>query len=76
MKTLTLKVNDKVPQELDLIKDAEGLGNRTATFIFLIKYYLLTKSSSLDQSIALCNHFLDKIDFDSLPSLEEQLKDV
>lgn len=76
MKTIILKVNEKIPKELDLIKEAEGLGSRTSTFIFLIKYYFLTKKRSLDQTIKVFDALLDQIDLDSLPSPEEQLKDV
>ncbi len=76
MKTIILKVDEKIPQELDLIKEAEGLGNRTSTFTFLIKYYLLTKKNSLDSSIQLLNRLLDKLDTKNLPSMEEQLSDV
>ncbi len=76
MKTLIMKVNEKIPQELDLIKEFEGLGNRTATFNFLIKYYLLTKQNFLDNSIVKLNSLLDKTNLDNLPSAEDQLKDV
>lgn len=76
MKTIVLKVDDKIPRELDLIEEEEGLGNRTATVTFLIKYYFLTKKSSLDQSIAILDRLLDKIDAEKLPSAREQLKDV
>ncbi|OGJ52381.1 hypothetical protein A2335_03625 [Candidatus Peregrinibacteria bacterium RIFOXYB2_FULL_32_7] len=76
MQTIVLKVDDKIPQEIDIIKEAEGLGNKTATFIFLIKYYFLTKNKSLDNSIEIFNKLLDRIDINSLPSAEEQLVDV
>ncbi|MCF7830556.1 hypothetical protein K9M41_00965 [Candidatus Gracilibacteria bacterium] len=76
MKTLIMKVNEKIPQELDLIKEYEGLGNRTATFNFLIKYYLLTKQNFLDNSIEVLNKLLDKTDLGDLPSAEEQLKEI
>jgi hypothetical protein len=77
MKTMIMKVDEKIPKELDLIKESEGLGNRTSAFTFLIKYYFLTKKDSLDRSIATLNHLLDKkVDVDNLPSAEEQLKDV
>lgn len=71
-----MKVDDKIPAELDLIKAAEGLGNRTSTFTFLIKYYLLTKGRSLDNSVEFFNKILDKFDIDSLPSAKDQLSDV
>lgn len=76
MTPLTFKVNPKIAKELDLIKEEEGLGNRTATFTFLIKYYLLTKKGTLDQSVEFMERLASKIDFDSLPSAEEQLKDI
>lgn len=76
MKTIIFKVNEKIPQELDLIKESEGLGNRTSTFTFLIKYYNLTKNNKLDNSIDHLNKLLEKIDINSLPSAEEQLKDI
>ena len=76
MKAIMLKVDDKIPKELDLIQDSEGLGNRTSTITFLIKYYFLTKKSSLDQSIQLFDKLLDRMDFSKLPSAEEQLKDI
>ncbi len=31
MKSIMLKVDDKIKQELDLIKNEEGLGTQTAT---------------------------------------------
>lgn len=76
MSKILFDVNEKIPQELDLIKENEGLGNRTSTFTFLIKYYFLTKKNSLDNSIQLMDKLLDKIDVDKLPSAEEQLADV
>jgi len=76
MKTIILKVDEKIPQELDLIKETEGLGNRTSAFIFLIKYYFLTKNKDLDGSIAILNNLLDRVDTKKIPSAEEQLKDV
>jgi hypothetical protein len=76
MKTIIMKVDEKVPHELDLIMEAEGFGNRTATFNFLVKYYFLTKKDSLDSSIQMLNNLLDKIDTESLPSARDQLKDV
>ena len=76
MKTIILKVNEKIPQELDLIKEAEGLGNRTSAFTFLIKYYFLTKKDTLDRSIQTLNSLLDRIDVASLPPAEKQLKDI
>ncbi len=54
----------------------KGLKNRTSTFIFLIKYYLLTKKDSLDNSIAILNNLLDKKDTSSLAFAEEQPKDI
>jgi len=76
MQAIALKVNDKIPRELDIIQEEEGLGNRTATITFLIKYYFLTKRNSLDQTIALMDQLLDRIDFRALPSPEEQLKGI
>jgi len=76
MTSLIFKVNDKIPKELDLIQEEEGLGNRTSTLTFLVKYYFLTKKSSLDQSIQLMDKLLDRIDTSKLPSPQEQLKDV
>ena len=76
MKTIILKVDEKIPQELDLIKSSEGFGNRTATFAFLIKYYFLTKQNSLGHSIKFLDSLLDKVDTNNLLSAEEQLKDI
>lgn len=76
MKTILMKVDEKIPQELDLIQENEGLGNRTSTVTFLIKYYFLTKKNSLDFSIELFDRLLDKIDVSKLPSAKNQLKDV
>ena len=76
MSTIVLKVDDKIPQELELIQAQEGLGNRTSTITFLIKYYLLTKKSSLDQSMQLMDRFLDRLDLSKIPSHREQLKDL
>lgn len=76
MKSILLKVPPKIPEELNRIQEEEGLGNRTSTITFLIKYYLLTKKSALDQSIDVLDKLLDKIDIQRLPSAREQLKDV
>lgn len=76
MSTIVLKVNDKIPQELDMIEEEEGLGNRTSTITFLIKYYFLTKKTALERSLAVMNKLLDRIDVKKLPSPEEQLKDL
>lgn len=75
-KSIILKVPTKIPEELDRIQEEEGLGNRTSTVTFLIKYYFLTKKSSLDQSIYILDKLLDKIDVKKLPSANDQLKDV
>lgn len=75
-KSILLKVPPKIPEELDRIQEEEGLGNRTSTVTFLIKYYFLTKESALDQSIHVLDKLLDKIDVKKLPSPHEQLKDV
>lgn len=76
MPAISLKLNEKIPKELDLIQEEEGLGNRTATIIFLVKYYFQTRKSSLDQTITLMDRLLDNIDTDKLPSAREQLKDL
>lgn len=76
MTQIILKVSDKIPKELDIIQDEEGLGNRTSTVTFLIKYYFLTKKNSLDQSIQIMDKLLDRIDAGKLPSAKEQLKDI
>jgi hypothetical protein len=76
MTSLIFKVNDKIPKEIDLIQEEEGLGNRTSTLTFLVKYYFLTKKNSLDQSIQIMDKLLDRIDASNLPSAKEQLKDV
>ncbi len=76
MPSIVLKVSDKIPQELDLIQEQEGLGNRTSTITFLIKYYFLTKKSALDQSIQIMNSLLDRLDTQKLPRAKDQLKDV
>lgn len=76
MTSIILKISDKIPKELDIIQDEEGLGNRTSTIIFLIKYYFLTKRNSLDQSMQIMDKLLDRIDIGKLPSAKEQLKDV
>lgn len=76
MTSIILKVSDKIPKELDIIQEEEGLGNRTSTVTFLIKYYFLTKKNSLDQSIQIMDKLLDRIDANKLPSAREQLKDI
>lgn len=76
MPSIVLKVSEKIPQELDLIQEEEGLGNRTSTITFLIKYYLLTKKNSLDQSIQVLDTLLDRLDVSRLPSAKKQLEDV
>lgn len=76
MKTLIFKVDEKIPSELDIIQQEEGLGNRTSTMTFLVKYYFLTKKKSLDQSIQILNALLERLDADKLPSAREQLKDL
>lgn len=76
MKSIMLKVDDKIKEELDLIRSEEGLGTQTATITYLIKYYFLTRKSSLDVSIAMLDKALDLIDLSKIPSLEEQLKDI
>jgi len=76
MKTIVMKVDDKIPRELDLITREEGLGNRTSTVTFLIKYYFLTKKNTLDQSIGMMEALLDNMDISGLKSPREQLKDL
>lgn len=76
MTSLMFKVPETVSNEIDVIRETEGLGNRTAAFTFLIKYYFLTKQQSLDQSIMRLENALKRVDFDKIPSPEEQLKDI
>jgi len=76
MSSLIFKVSDKIPKELDIIQEEEGLGNRTSTLTFLIKYYFLTKKSSLDQSIQIMDKLLDRLDPTTIPSAQEQLQDI
>lgn len=76
MTSLIFKVSDKIPKELDIIQEEEGLGNRTSTMTFLIKYYFLTKKNFLGQSIQILDRLLDRIDVNKLPSAKKQLKDV
>ncbi|MBI2464207.1 hypothetical protein HYV57_04585 [Candidatus Peregrinibacteria bacterium] len=76
MPSIILKVSDKIPKELDIIQEDEGLGNRTSTITFLIKYYFLTKKNSIDQSIQILDKLLDRIDTENLLSVKEQLKDI
>lgn len=76
MKTIVLKVDEKIPDELSIIQQEEGLGNRTSTVTFLIKYYFLTKTKSLDQSILVLDKLLERLDAKKLPSARAQLKDV
>lgn len=76
MKSILLKVNDKIKDELNLIREEEGLGNQTATVIYLIKYYFLTKKSQLDVNLAVLDKLLDKIELKSLPSVEKQLSEL
>jgi len=76
MKTILLKVDDKINNELDMIQKNEGLGSRTSTITYLVKYYILTKENSLDAKIAIFDKLLQKIDKKSIPPLKEQLKDI
>ncbi len=76
MKTIVLKVDEKIPDELDVIQNSEGLGNRTSTISYLIKYYFLTQENTLNNSIHTLNTLLDRVDADRLPSAEEQLKGI
>lgn len=76
MTSMIFKVADKIPKELDLIQEEEGLGNRTAALTYLIKYYFLTQKSSMEHSIQILDKLLDRMDAADLPSLKEQLKDV
>ncbi len=76
MTAIVLKVSEKIPRELDIIQEEEGLGNRTSTITFLIKYYFLTKKTPLDQSVQILDRLLDRIDTDKLPSAKEQLKEI
>lgn len=76
MKSIMLKVDDKIKQELDLIRSEEGLGTQTATITYLVKYYFLTKKSSLDTTIAILDKALEKLDTSKIPTIEEQLKDL
>lgn len=70
------KIDERISEEFDLVKKLEGLGNRTATFAFLIKYYFLTKNRSLNQSIDLLEQLAQKIDWKEVPALKGQLKDL
>ncbi len=74
---MILKVDDKISKELEMIKECEGLGNRTSTFVFLVKYYFLTRKDSLDESIEKLNELLDKkVSGKKLPRAKEQLRDL
>ncbi|MBU1992215.1 MAG: hypothetical protein ABH856_00320 [Patescibacteria group bacterium] len=76
MKSILIKVDDKIKEELNTIREEEGLGTQTSTVTYLIKYYFLTKRSQLDTSIAILNKILDKLDTKNLSPIEEQLKSL
>lgn len=76
MKSILLKVEDQIKEELDTIRKEEGLNSQTSTITYLIKYYFLTKKSQLDTILAILDKTLDKIDPKKIPSLEEQLKNL
>lgn len=76
MTSILLKVDEIIKKELQQIREAEGLGSQTATVVYLVKYYNLTKQSRLDGKIALLDSLLDKIEVKDLPSLKDQLKDL
>jgi hypothetical protein len=76
MKTFIHKVDEKIAQEFDLIKQAEGMGSGTSTFSFLIKYYWLTKDMALNRSIDNLERNLSQLDVSSLPSARDQLSDI
>ena len=74
MTALSFKMDDKLTDELDMIREREGLGNRTATFAFLIKYYLLTTSHPLRQSIGLLKQLILKFSAKDLKELTKESK--
>jgi|GEM_PF-1313511 hypothetical protein len=76
MATILFKVNDKIPKELDIIQEEEGLGNRTATITFLIKYYFLTKKTSLSQTLQMMDLLMEHTHFKKSPSPRKQLEDI
>jgi len=76
LKSILIKVDDKIKEELNLIRAEEGLGNQTSTITYLIKYYFLTKKSNLDTTIAMLEKILEKVDSKSIPPIEAQLKDL
>lgn len=73
---MVFKVDEQIPQEMELIQTSEGLGNRTATLSYLIKYYFLTQKSSIENSVHMLNASLDTLDVNTLPSAEDQLSDI
>ena len=76
MKSILFRVDDKINDELALIQKQEGLGNRTSTLTYLIKYYLLTQQTKFDKTLVIFDKMLEKIDAKQLPSLKKQLKDL
>lgn len=68
MPTIVLKVPEKIPAELDVIQEEEGLGNRTSTVTFLIKYYFLTKRGFL-HSFAQKKQFAEEDDLKGFSAL-------
>jgi len=74
MKSILFKVHNKVVDELETIQELEGLNSRTSTITYLIKYYFLTKNLSFEATAQLFEKVLKKVDWDSLPSPEEQIK--
>jgi len=76
MKSILFRVDDKISDELALIQKQEGLGNRTSTITYLIKYYLLTQQTKFDKTLVIFDKMLEKIDVKQLPSLKKQLKDL
>lgn len=71
MKAIMIKVEDKIKEELDRIKKEEGLGTQTATITYLIKYYFLTKKTTLDGTISMLDKVLDKIGPKKIPSNDD-----
>lgn len=72
-KIIPIKVEPIIIEEFDEIKEEEGIGNRAATFTFLVKEYRQRKQMEFEKAADQLGEVLDRINKKKIPSPEEQL---
>jgi hypothetical protein len=76
-KLIPIKVPQKVYKKFLQIQEETGFGNKAATFTFLVHQYNPEKTLyDIDKASEELDKVVDKIDWENMPSTEDQLSSI